>query len=296
VAYEIAQLWWIMFTGACVVFALVFGLALYAFFARRPPAPSPNWFVPGFGILFPLVVLAPLTLYAFFVGERIVRSDRPPDLSVEVVAQRWWWEIRYPDARGSAPTVTANEIHIPAGRQIELKVSTRDVIHSVWIPNLAGKIDAIPGRANRMRFEADRPGVFRGQCAEFCGAQHARMAFYVVAHSPETFDEWLEAQRRPASPPDDPVRERGLRIFMANECADCHTIRGTAARGKKGPDLTHVGSRRSLAAATLPNNRASLVNWIRASQSVKPANAMPNYDELADDELGALAAYLEGLK
>jgi cytochrome c oxidase subunit 2 len=293
VASAIAELWWVLFWGGLLVFVLVFGLFLAALLGRRRRVKG-ELFIALLGIGFPVVVLSALMVYAFGVGERIVRHPGPPDLLVEVVGQRWWWEVRYPGAE--RPVVTANEIHIPAGRDVEFAVSTRDVIHSFWVPNLGGKIDMIPGRTNRIRLRADRPGVFRGQCAEFCGAQHARMAFLVVAHPPAAFDDWLQRQAMPAAEPADRQAREGQRIFMGSRCIECHRIRGTAADGDEGPDLTHVGSRRTLAAGSLPNGRESLMTWIRANRSVKPGNAMPEFRRFDEEALAALAAYLEGLK
>jgi cytochrome c oxidase subunit 2 len=182
------------------------------------------------------------------------------------------------------------------GRPVEFLLTTADVIHSFWAPSLGGKLDMIPGRENRLVLEASRAGIYRGQCAEYCGGPHALMAFDVVAHEPAEFDRWLATQVRPAAAPADDTRRRGLEVFMQSGCAACHTIRGTEAAGLIGPDLTHVGSRLSLAAATLPNNPGALSAWVAHAQAIKPGVFMPSFEILSGPELTALSAYLEGLK
>jgi cytochrome c oxidase subunit 2 len=191
---------------------------------------------------------------------------------------------------------TANEIRIPAGQPVEFLLTTSNVIHSFWVPNLAGKIDMIPGRANRLRVQANAPGMFRGQCAEYCGAQHAKMAFHVVAHTPDEYDAWIAALILPAQEPGTPLWQRGMQSFLQNGCGACHTIRGTHAAGKLGPDLTHVGSRLSLGAGVLPNSADAIAAWIRDSQHLKPENKMPAFNQFSSEELRALAAYLESLR
>jgi cytochrome c oxidase subunit 2 len=191
--------------------------------------------------------------------------------------------------------VTANELHIPVGTRVNLVVTTADVIHSFWVPELNRKIDMIPGHSNRVLLEADRPGRYRGQCAEFCGLQHAHMAMYVFADPPARFRAWLRHQAAPAAPPAAPLARRGEQVFLAQACASCHQIRGTAARGQIGPDLTHVGERTTLAALTIPNTHGDLAEWIRDPQHVKPGNRMPGL-ALSDADLRAVVAYVGGLK
>jgi cytochrome c oxidase subunit 2 len=212
-------------------------------------------------------------------------------LTVEVVGHQWWWEVRYPGTNA----VTANEIHIPVGTRVLLIGRSADVIHSFWAPNLNRKIDIIPGRENRILLYADRAGRYRGQCAEFCGIQHAHMGLYVFAEPKAQFQAWLDRMSQPAAPPASAEAQQGARLFASMPCAGCHAIRGTSAAGKLGPDLTHVESRSTLAALTIPNTPAYLAGWIADPQRYKPGNRMPALD-LSDTELRALVAYLEGLK
>jgi cytochrome c oxidase subunit 2 len=202
--------------------------------------------------------------------------------------------VRYLDATGETDFVTANEIRIPVGRVVALELKTADVIHSFWAPALAGKLDMVPGRTNRLRIMADRPGTFRGQCAEYCGGPHAWMAFHVVAEDEKGFDAWVRRQREPAHAPDEEQAVRGARLF-ARLCAACHTVRGTEAAGSRGPDLTHLASRSTIAAGALQNNAGTLAAWIVQSQHLKPGNLMPSFQELGGEELQALATYLHGL-
>jgi cytochrome c oxidase subunit 2 len=190
---------------------------------------------------------------------------------------------------------TANELHVPVGRPVVLKVTSRDVIHSLWIPNLQGKRDLIPGYTTAIWIEADHPGVFRGQCAEFCGVQHAHMALDVVAETQDQFDRWLAAMRAPARDTSDATARRGRDVFMSARCAACHTIRGTDAAGSIAPDLTHIAARRTLGASTLPNTAEHLADWIRNPQHAKPGNQMPP-NPLSDDDLHALVTYLGTLQ
>jgi cytochrome c oxidase subunit 2 len=255
-----------------------------------------NGFIIGGGIVFPMVTLTVLLAYGLSVSARDDERPGTAPLRIDVIAQQWWWRVRYLDDAGELAFVTANEIRIPVGRPIELTLTSGDVIHSFWAPNLAGKLDAIPGIVNRLRLQADAAGVFRGQCAEFCGPAHALHAFYVVAQTPEEFAAWFERQRQPARPPDTAVLRRGRELFLANGCGGCHTVRGTPAGGTIGPDLTHVGGRRSLAGGILPNNAGTMAGWIADSQTLKPGNHMPSFKTLDGESLRALAAYLESLE
>ena len=190
---------------------------------------------------------------------------------------------------------TANELHIPVGRPVVVKLQSPDVIHSLWVPNLAGKKDLIPGRTTALRLRADQPGIYRGQCAEFCGFQHAKMALLVIAEHPEEYERWAQSQRESARMPESDLAKRGQRVFLTAPCVMCHAIQGTPANGKTGPDLTHVASRRTLAAATVPNTRGYLAGWIVDPQHIKPGTNMPAIT-LAPDDLQALLAYLESLR
>jgi cytochrome c oxidase subunit 2 len=216
-------------------------------------------------------------------------------LEVQVIGHQWWWEVTYPNAESDKIIKTANEIHIPTGRTILVRVATRDVIHSLWMPNLHGKRDLIPGRVNKFWIEADRPGVFRGQCAEYCGLQHANMALVVVAESPADFDRWQQHQRTPAQDPKTPEQLRGQQAFMSLPCVNCHAITGTDAYATLGPDLTHLASRPTLAAGTLINNKGNLSGWILNAPAIKPGAQMPA-NVMDAQQSNDLVAYLESLR
>lgn len=244
-------------------------------------------------VLTAAIVIA-LTVVSY-AAQRALFSSREAPLTLLVKGHQWWWEVTYEDALPSRRFTTANEIHVPVRKPVLIKLQSSDVIHSFWIPSLAGKMDVIPGRENRIVIEAARDGVFRGQCAEFCGWQHAHMAITVVAHTDGDFQRWRESQIKAAEPPDDPVRKRGMDIFLSRPCVMCHQIRGTAAAGKVAPDLTHIGSRLHIAAGTLPNSRGNLAAWIGDPQAIKPGAHMPLI-ELKAEEIEPLTRYLEGLR
>lgn len=296
-ARETAQIAWVLFGGAGLIYALVIGLTVYAVVAssQRRAWLGRRAFVVGAGIAFPMVTLAVLLFYTLKVSGELASSSAATPLKIEIVGEMWWWRVHYLDANRTTMLVTANEIHIPVGRTVEFSLKSADVLHSFWVPQLAGKLDLIPGRVNVLRLTADQPGVFRGQCAEYCGAQHAKMAFHVVAHPASEFELWLEAQRRPAEPPATPALEHGMALFVAH-CGVCHTARGTPAAGQLGPDLTHIGSRRWLAAGTLPNNVGTLSGWIASSQHIKPENRMPSFDRFSGEDLRSLATYVASLQ
>jgi cytochrome c oxidase subunit II len=216
-------------------------------------------------------------------------------LHVRVTANQWWWSLHYDDADVSRTFDAANEMHVPVGRPVILTLKGGDVIHSFWVPNLAGKKDLIPGRTAQLVFRADKPGVYRGQCAEFCGAEHARMAFFVVAEAPEQYEAWAQRQRQTAPPPADALRQRGQQLFLSGTCVMCHNVAGTDASARHAPDLTHVGSRQTLAAGTLTNTAEHLAQWIRDPQRFKAGSAMPGHDYSPED-LQALVAWLQSLQ
>ncbi|WP_230530876.1 cytochrome c oxidase subunit II [Microvirga roseola] len=296
-AGAIETLSWIMFIGGTLIFLLVLGLTAFAMFARpeRRRWMTNRTFIISLGIVFPVVTLTALLIYGLILNRTIVTGE-PPALRIEVVGERWWWRVHYVDAEGEIRLVSANEIRIPTGRPIEFVLKTQDVIHSFWVPSLAGKLDMIPGDVNVTRFSADRPGIYRGQCAEYCGEQHALMAFYVVAMPQAEFDAWYAVEAGPALEPTIPFIARGRELFIENGCGACHTVRGTPADGVIGPDLTHIGSRLSIAAGTYPNNIGTLAGWISSAQHLKPDNLMPSFGNLQGEELRAIAAYLESLK
>jgi cytochrome c oxidase subunit 2 len=250
-------------------------------------------FVLAGGLFFPVAALT-----ALFVGGLLIMATRTsavgePDVArATITGEQWWWRVVYALADGRT-IESANELAIPVGVPAVLDLETADVIHSFWVPNLAGKLDMIPGRTNTLTLKATEAGISRGQCAEYCGGAHAFMAFHVVALEPEDFAAWIEHQAADAT---SDTGSRGARLFATFGCGGCHTIRGTAANGVIGPDLTHVGSRRSLAAATLPNDVEGFARWIRDNQHIKPGNRMPPYTVLSDDDLLALATYLDGLE
>jgi len=302
-AGRLADLTWVLFIMGALVLALVTALLLYALLRRQrspfPPTPegdrrSTRWIVIG-GVVFPGVVLSVLFVYVLQVQRAAGRPPADPDLVIEVIGNRWWWGVRYLSAGASREFETANEIHIPVGRPVRIRLVSRDVIHSFWVPRLQGKRDLIPGRVNGTWIQADAPGVYRGQCAEYCGLQHAKMGLLVIAQPPAEFAAWYAQQLRPAAPPADSIARRGQAVFSESGCAVCHTIRGTDARGELGPDLTHLASRRTLAAGTIPNTRGHLAGWIADPQALKPGNLMPAVPLDAAD-LQALLHYLETLR
>jgi cytochrome c oxidase subunit 2 len=286
---RVSALGWGMIITATVITLVVFGLLVAALLPgdrRGLRRLAPRSYVIAGGLVLPVVVL--LTLSGLTVAATDA-TGRHGDLQVEVIGHQYWWEVRYPGTRA----VTANEIHIPARTRVRLILRSDDVIHSAWVPALAGKIDLVPGRTNHLVIDANRPGTYRGQCAEFCGLEHARMAFTVIAQPPSRFRAWLRQQAVPART--EPGVARGRSTFLGQACAGCHTIRGTSAVGTKGPDLTHVASRRTLAALTLPNDRAALTRWIRDPQDPKPGARMPAVD-LTPSELRDVVAYLDSLR
>lgn len=297
----VALLWWAMLIVGSVIFAGV--LALLAVAISRAPRGGPErplsqrrgWtLVVAGGIALPVVVILAMVIGSTLVGREIAARQSDPVVTADIMGQLWWWEVRYYDASGEHIATTANEIHVPVGQPVRFRLRSDNVIHSFWIPNLQGKTDLIPGQVNETWVTAREPGVVRGICAEFCGLQHARMGFVVVAEPPEAFREWLRLQSEPAAEPDAPALEAGQDVFMA-QCAACHTIRGTPAAGELGPDLTHLASRRTLAAATIPNTRGHLGGWITDPQSVKAGARMPpNAPE--PEQLRQLLDYLGSLR
>lgn len=240
------------------------------------------------------VILLGLLVANLAVGRATAEFADPGALTIRITGHQWWWEIEYADPEPSRRVVTANEIHIPVGRQVRVEVSSRDVIHSFWVPNLHGKLDLTPGYRASTALRADRPGVYWGRCAEFCGLQHAHMDFRVIAESPERFAAWYEGQLRPGRAPVAPLEQQGQQVFLSRGCVLCHTVRGTAAGSRMGPDLTHLASRETLAAGTLPNTRGHLAGWVLDPQTIKPGVLMPP-NQLTANELRALLAYLESL-
>ena len=307
-AERILGLWDLMYWVCVAVFVLVILALLAAVLRRRlkisdeedlpgpPPPKTHRRLVTVVGAATAVTVLLLFVLLTASVATGRATASLPGDpLVLEVTGKQWWWQVEYEHSIPSEAITTANEIHIPVGRPIKIELLSTDVIHSFWVPALHGKRDLIPGRPNVTWIQADRPGVYRGQCAEFCGFQHAHMALLVIAEPPERFRAWAEAQRRSSVPPRTPLQARGKQLVERLPCANCHTIRGTQASGRLGPDLTHVASRRTLAAGMLPNTRGHLGGWLLDPQSVKPGSLMPP-TAMSSEEMHAVLAYLEILE
>lgn len=303
-ARELSWLFWLFLAVLGIIWALVMIAVLFGLRRRRPADADPLATDPRrerrttavIGVLLGASLVTVLVLTGFtYAAQRHLFGVKEEAVTIRVTGHQWWWEVRYEDAESSRTFTTANEIHIPVGQPVKIKLNSSDVIHSFWVPSLMGKQDLIPGRENDIRLVADRPGVYRGQCAEFCGLQHAHMGILVVAESEETFGRWRDGQIRAAEPPTDPERQRGQAAFLAQPCFMCHSVRGTQAGGKVGPDLTHLASRRTLAAGTLPMSRGNLAAWVADPHGIKPGVNMPQI-KLDPDDLNGIAAYLEGLK
>jgi cytochrome c oxidase subunit II len=307
-AARIERLWWATFIVLTAVFVLV--VAFIAGSVRRGRGGSeavPEREVVSAErdrkmsrVVLVLVALVVIVEFAFLVGSAFSTSiDRSPQsknpIEVQVVAHQWWWEFRYSSPNPSQMLLTANELHLPAGVPVLIKTSSADVVHSFWVPNIAGKRDLIPGYQTAFWIQAEKEGVYRGQCAEFCGHQHAHMSLHVVVEPLEKFNGWLDAQRKPAADPGSEQARRGQQTFLASPCVTCHTVRGHEAAATVGPDLTHLGSRQYIAAGTLSNNREHLLRWVGDAQSVKPGTRMPTM-ALPQNELEDIVMYLESLK
>lgn len=307
-AAHIVDLWRIFLVVCTLVFAAVL-LALGWALWRRPragsdsapdlttvnrPEPGPRRAVAA-SVAASIVLLVGLVAASVFTDRALARLPLGDAVNIELTGHQWWWTVRYVDGGPPDTFETANEMTIPVGRAVVVKLKADDVIHSLWIPSLAGKKDLIPGRTAVMSFRADRPGVYRAQCAEFCGFQHALMGLVVNAVAPADYEAWLQAQRRSAAPPADAKAQRGKAVFESVSCAMCHAIQGTQAQARRAPDLTHLASRQTLAAGTLPNTPQALASWIADPQRHKPGANMP-VTPLSADDLAALVAYLGTLK
>jgi cytochrome c oxidase subunit II len=307
----ISQQWWFYFFVLTAIFVLV---AIFLFFAiarRREPdrQVSPEQLLPPdrerdtrlsrtvIGcVLVSVVILFGLLFSDVLTGRAIYALAADPNaLIIKITGHQWWWEVQYDDPQPGNIVTTANQVHIPTGRTVKFDLRSLDVIHSFWVPNLHGKKDLIPGHPTSTWLKADREGTFRGQCAEFCGYQHAHMRLEFVVESPEKFDAWIATQRQNAPNPATVAQERGQKVFLENQCMACHTIQGTNARATAGPDLTHFGSRTLLAAGTFPNTPENLGAWISNPQNFKPGVKMPS-NPFTTADLNALVEYLESLK
>jgi cytochrome c oxidase subunit 2 len=300
---DIATIWWVMLVGSAVVFAVVLALVTVVVVRRHgslTPGDQPgrrhrgaDIFIALAGVAVPLVVLT--ALFALTLGTLSTTSSAAGAsssvMTIEVTGRQWFWDVDYPEQH----VRTANEIHIPVGETVTIVALSGDVIHSFWVPELNRKIDMIPGRRNVLRLRADRAGVFRGQCAEFCGLQHAHMAFTVVAQPRVDLDAWLAQEAKDAPVPATPAEQRGQQVLLGSACVYCHTIGGTNASGKIGPDLTHLASRQAIGAGVVPNTPGYLAGWILDPQHLKPGNRMPA-TALSGPELQDLLAYLRTLR
>ena len=312
-AGRITSLWW-LFCWTCVaVYVLTMATIVIGVIRKRrradePDAPAPPTTKPdparehratiivAAALALTIVILFVFMFGDFFTGRALASlSGDKSAMTIRLTGHQWWWEARYEDAVTSNTFTTANEIHIPVGRTIQFQLESADVIHSFWVPRLHGKKDMIPGHSTKLYLKADKPGVYYGQCAEFCGHQHANMRIVVVAQPHEEFEAWRTAQIRPAGEPPYPNLKHGRDVFMQNSCAMCHTIRGTTAGGRVGPDLTHVGSRQLLASNTIPNKPGHLAGWILDPQKIKPGVRMPQ-NAVDPHDLRALLEFLESLK
>jgi cytochrome c oxidase subunit 2 len=300
-------LYWIIFWICFVVFVLVM-----LFFTRAsarskieqhemapvmqdPEGDRRATIAVGIAITVTVVTLFVVLALSVVTGKTVEGLSSKNPITIQVIGHQWWWELRYPNPQADLTVVSANEIHVPVGKPIVILTASRDVIHSFWVPNIQGKRDLMPGYQTALWFQVDNPGIYHGQCAEFCGEQHAHMGFEVVAESEDNFDAWLSQQRKPAADPTDAATLRGREVFLTHACVVCHTIRGTDAGAKTGPDLTHLASRRMIAAATLSNAPGSLGGWISDPQRIKPGVRMPA-NPLPADDLQALITYLRSLE
>ena len=305
-AAHLANLWWVMFGLGTLTWLLVIILMFAALLRRRRERRTVpdsrggdtgrNWPILG-GIVLPFVVIGVVFGYSIYTLAAVDNPTDKPAVHIQIVGRRWWWEVKYPDQG----VTTANELHIPVGVPVQVELQSADVIHSFWVPELHGKMDAIPTRINHLTIQADKAGVYRGECAEYCGLQHAHMGFMVVAQSQADYDAWVSQQAQPAASPSDASAQQGQQVFLNAGCIFCHTIRGLDDKPVDrsaidlGPDLTHLSSRLTIAGATLTANRGNLAGWISDTQHIKPGNLMPTV-YINSKDLQNLLAYLETLK
>jgi cytochrome c oxidase subunit 2 len=278
-AATIGLVWQLMLAVCGAMFALVLAFLVWALLRARRANPKPARERTLLAVLYGWICLILVGLFALgigsFVADRRLTAAPADALRVRITGQQWWWQVEYPDADPSRSVITANELHLPLGRPVDIELSTQDVIHSLWIPNLAGKQDLIPGRVNHLRVTPRRAGRLRGQCAEFCGLQHAWMALDVRVEDAGAFEAWRSRQLEPARTPSSPQAQEGARVFAAGTCPLCHAVLGSGAAARSGPDLTHLASRATLGAGALPLSRESLRAWLADPQRHKPGAHMP---------------------
>lgn len=309
-AANIAKIWWLMFYVCTAVFVIVLSVLAVVLIKRSKNKPTDD--VPELelpeeskkrrtnvvlaSVISTVVILFIFLIYSFVIGRGLTSElAQKNGVVIELTGHQWWWEVRYDNVDASSIFTTANEIHIPVGVPVTLSLKAGDVIHSFWVPNLHGKKDLIPGKVSTIWIQADQPGVFRGQCAEYCGLQHAHMALWVIAEPREQFDSWLQSQTQEAAVPSTDSTKRGQQIFLSSACVMCHTVSGTPAGSNIGPNLTHVASRQTIAAGTLENTHDHLARWVNNSQRIKPGNHMPTMS-FSDNDLQPLVDYLQTLK
>lgn len=293
-AASIHRLGIFMYVGAVIVTLLVTALMLVPFLSRRERTVNRSLFLWGGGVALPLITLTALVPYVMSVGHETRAPTARDGLAIDVTGSLYWWQMTYRLGDRTIAT-SANELRLPAGDAVELVLRSNDVIHSFWVPSLAGKTDMIPGRENRMVVRALEPGVYRGQCAEYCGMQHSLMAFDVHVMPRAEFAAWLESLARPVPAPASPELRTGRDLYVSLGCGACHTVRGVT-QGVLGPDLTQVGGRRTIGAGTLPGGVGNIAAWIASAQHIKPGTSMPSYDNLDGPQLRALAAWLASLE
>jgi cytochrome c oxidase subunit II len=308
-ALQIEHTLFLIFWITSIVTVIVFSVLIAGVFRQRPSVdalPPPidvdpkverraTWMVGG-SIGLTVVLLFVMLISSFRTSHQTAALADSPAVKINVYGHEWWWEVEYPiDEQPYRMVRTANEIHVPVGTVIDIHGTSRDVIHSFWAPNIHGKKDLLPGYWNDLTLRVDHPGTWRGQCAEFCGLQHAHMAFSIVAQSQKDFDDWYVAQLKPAPEPSTLQTQHGKQVFLSHSCVMCHTVRGTSASATVGPDLTHIASRTTIAAGTLVNNKANLTGWVANAQSIKPGCRMPPNPMPAGD-LNDIVTYLESLQ
>lgn len=310
-AQHIGTLFWVFTTVAgVVVLGMVLALALGTLRTRAPDEPDAGGPIEperrrrltlhvGVASAISVALLLGLLVASIRTGRALASLTPPRDpntaVTIELVGRQWWWQVNYLDADPGRQFSTANEVHIPVGKTVVFQLTSRDVVHSFWVPRLHGKRDLIPGYETQLTLRADRPGIYRGQCAEFCGFQHAHMGIDIIAEPEAAFERWRAGQRQPAAEPRGELERRGQQLFLSASCPLCHTVAGTAAASVVGPDLTHLMSRNTLAAHTLPNNSANLTAWLLDPQAIKPGASMPP-NILPPDAITPLVAYLTSLQ
>ena len=296
-AHRIAGLFWWMTGAGLVIWVAVILLAIYCFRAqgRGDTRRRSHALIVGGGVAVPLLLLTTLLVFGLAMLPDIVARAPEGSLQIHVTGEQWWWRVRYEPPGGGIVT-SANEIRLPVGEPVQFRLDSDNVIHSFWIPSLAGKMDMIPGRVTWLTVRPTETGAFRGACAEYCGVAHALMAFPVEVMETGDFRAWLTRQSGAAVSPVGAEGQAGERLFHANGCGACHAIRGTAADGSVGPDLTHVGSRLTLGAGTLPNATTSIARWIADTERVKPGVHMPPFGMLPVGDIAAIAVYLRSLE